>query len=161
MQLTTPLDKLDLDLLKLIVEEPKAGVREYARRLNVARGTVQSRLDKFSRDGVITSYRPQMQPTALGYTILAFVHLDIAQSMMDATCQHLATIPEVLEVNSVAGKGDLLCRVVAKDHEDFERVLQEMIATEGVLRTQSELVLSRRIAPRIVPLLEKKRTETP
>ncbi|ANY23868.1 Lrp/AsnC family transcriptional regulator [Gordonia terrae] len=153
------LDKLDLDILKLIVEEPKAGVREYARRLNVARGTVQARLDKFARDGVITSYRPQMQPTALGYSILAFVHLHIAQSIMDATVAHLATIPEVLEVNSVAGEGDLLCRVVAVDHADFERILQAMIATEGVLRSRSELVLSRRIAPRIVPLLEKKRSE--
>lgn len=155
------LDKLDLDLLKLIVEEPKAGVREYARRLNVARGTVQARLDRFAENGVITSYRPQMQPTALGYSILAFVHVDIAQSMMDATCAHLETIPEVLEVNSVAGNGDLLCRVVAIDHADFERVLQEMIAFQGVLRTKSELVLSRRIAPRIVPLLEKKRAMVP
>ncbi len=159
--MSSDLNKLDLDLLQLIVEEPKAGVREYARRLNVARGTVQSRLDKFARDGVITSYRPQMQPTALGYAILAFVHLDIAQQMMDVTCAHLATIPEVLEVNSVAGEGDLLCRVVAIDHEDFERVLQEMIGTEGVLRTKSELVLSRRIAPRIIPLLKKRRTTAP
>jgi len=159
--MTSNLDKLDLDLLKLIVEEPKAGVREYARRLNVARGTVQSRLDKFSRDGVITSYRPQMQPTALGYSILAFVHLHIAQSTMVATCEHLATIPEVLEVNSVAGEGDLLCRVVAKDHGDFERVLERMLAGDGVLRSRSELVLSRRIAPRIVPLLEKRRAEAP
>jgi len=159
--MTSDLDKLDLDLLKLIVEEPKAGVREYARRLNVARGTVQSRVDKFSRDGVITSYRPQMQPTALGYSILAFVHLHIAQSMMNTVCDHLATIPEVLEVNSVAGEGDLLCRVVAIDHADFERVLQEMVAGEGVLRSRSELVLSRRIAPRIVPLLEKRRSAAP
>ncbi|WP_245866304.1 Lrp/AsnC family transcriptional regulator [Rhodococcoides kyotonense] len=155
------LDKLDLDLLKLLVEEPKAGVREYARRLNVARGTVQSRLDKFARVGVVTSYRPQMQPSALGYPLLAFVHLHIAQSMMNDTCAQLETIPEVLEVNSVAGEGDLLCRVVARDHDDFETVLQAIIACKGVLRTRSEMVLSRRIMPRIVPLLEKTRAGAP
>jgi DNA-binding Lrp family transcriptional regulator len=152
-------DKLDLDLLRLIVDDAKAGVREYARRLGVARGTVQSRIDRFAAGGIITSYRPQMQPTALGYSILAFVHVHIAQSVMDVTCGELAKIPEVLEVNSVAGEGDLLCRVVARDHEDFERVLQAVIACQGVLRTRSELVLSRRIPPRITPLLEKLRTQ--
>lgn len=153
------LDKLDLDLLQLIVDDAKAGVREYARRLGVARGTVQSRIDRFGAAGIITSYRPQMQPTALGYSILAFVHVHIAQAMMDATCIELADIPEVLEVNSVAGEGDLLCRVVARDHDDFERVLQAVIGCKGVLRTRSELVLSRRIPPRITPLLEKLRTQ--
>ncbi|WP_422746138.1 Lrp/AsnC family transcriptional regulator [Mycobacterium sp. WMMD1722] len=153
------LDKLDLDLLKLIVDDAKAGVREYARRLGVARGTVQSRIDRFGANGVITSYRPQLQPTALGYSILAFVHVHIAQAMMDATCDELADIPEVIEVNSVAGEGDLLCRVVARDHDDFERVLQAMIACKGVLRTRSELVLSRRIPSRVTPLLDKLRTQ--
>ncbi|MCV7228136.1 Lrp/AsnC family transcriptional regulator [Mycolicibacterium komossense] len=153
------LDKLDLDVLRLMVEDARAGVREYARRLSVARGTVQSRIDRFVRSGIITSYQPQMQPTALGYSILAFVHVHIAQAMMDATCIELAEIPEVLEVNSVAGEGDLLCRVVARDHDDFEHVLQTVISCKGVLRTRSELVLSRRIPPRITPLLEKIRTQ--
>lgn len=152
-------DKLDIDLLKLLVESPKAGVREYARRLNIARGTAQSRVDGFSRAGVITSYRPQMQPAALGYAILAFVHVHVAQTMLDSTCARLGNIPEVLEVNSVAGEGDLLCRVVGRDNADFERVLQQIIGTEGVRRTRSELVLSRRIEPRIVPLLEKIRRD--
>ncbi|MDI2020128.1 DNA-binding Lrp family transcriptional regulator [Paenarthrobacter nicotinovorans] len=148
-------DKLDIDLLKLLVQAPKAGVREYARRLNIARGTAQSRLDGFSRTGVITSYRPQISPEALGFVILAFVHIHVAQAMLDATVAGLAKIPEVLEVNSVVGDGDLICRVVGRDNTDFERVLQQVIGTEGVRRTRTELVLSRRIEPRIVTLLEK------
>lgn len=152
-------DKLDVDLLKLLVEAPKAGIREYARRLNIARGTAQSRIDRFSEAGIVTSYRPQMQPAALGYVILAFVHVHVAQTMLDSTCVRLGAIPEVLEVNSVAGEGDLLCRVVGRDNKDFERVLQQIISTEGVRRTRSELVLSRRIEPRIVPLLEQIRKD--
>lgn len=153
------LGKLDLDLLKLMVEEPKVGVREYARRLNVARGTVQSRIDRFARNGVITSYQPQVDPAALGYSILAFIHVRVAQATLDVACDALAAIPEVLEVNSVAGESDMLCKAVALDHTDFERVVQEIISSEGVIRAKTELVLSRRIAPRIVPLLEKKRSQ--
>lgn len=153
------LGKLDLDLLKLMVTEPKAGVREYARRLGVARGTVQSRIDRFVREGIIASYQPRVDPAALGYSILGFVHVRVAQSSMDVACADLATIPEVLEINSVAGEADMLCRVVAVDHADFERVVQAMIAAEGVIRAKSELVLSRRIEPRIMPLLEKKRSQ--
>lgn len=153
-------DKLDIDLLKMIVEAPKAGVREYARRLNIARGTAQSRIDRFVRAGIITSYRPQMHPVALGYGVLAFVHVHVAQTMLDSTCTRLGGIPEVLELYSVAGgEGDLLCRVVGRNNKDFERVLQRIIGTEGVQRTRSELVLNRRIEPRIIPLLEKIRRD--
>ncbi len=53
-------DKLDLDILRLIVEEPRAGVREYSRRLNIARNTAQARITKLEKAGVIVTWRPQI-----------------------------------------------------------------------------------------------------
>jgi DNA-binding Lrp family transcriptional regulator len=155
----TTFDKLDLDLLRLIVEEPRAGVREYARRLNVARNTAQSRITKLEKSGAIVSWRPQMNLSPLGYTVMAFVHVHIAQSLLDETLDRLTAIPELIEANTVSGEGDLLCRFAARDNTHFETVLQAVMKTEGVLRTRSEIVLSRRIWPRVVPIVEKLRSE--
>jgi len=94
----------------------------------------------------------------MGYDVLAFVRVTVLQGSLDATVERLAAVPEIIEANSLSGEADLLCRVIATGHRHFEEVLQEILKTEGVQRTRSEIVLSRRIAPRIVPLLEKVRS---
>lgn len=151
----SPFEPLDMAVLRLIAEEPRAGVREYARRLGVARATVQSRVDKLQRLGVLISWQPQFDPAAMGYQGLAYVRLNLAQGKLDRALDGLGRIPEVVEANAVAGDADLLCRVVAKDNAGLEEVLQQIIAVEGVERISTEVVLSRRIKPRISPLIRK------
>ncbi|MBM7366725.1 Lrp/AsnC family transcriptional regulator [Gordonia hydrophobica] len=153
------LDKLDVDLLRLIAEEPRAGVREYARRLNIARNTATSRIAKLEQLGVIVGWRPQMDLAPLGYEVTSFVHVWIAQSQLEATLGRLARIPELIEANTVSGDGDLLCRLVAHNNSHFEEVLQKVQQLEGVQRVRSEIVLNRRIWPRVIPLIEKVRSD--
>jgi DNA-binding Lrp family transcriptional regulator len=153
--MSSPFEPLDMAVLRLIAEEPRAGVREYARRLGVARATVQSRVDKLQRLGVLISWRPQFDPAAMGYQGLAYVRLNLAQGKLDRALDGLSRIPEVIEANAVAGDADLLCRVVAKDNAGLEEVLQQIIAVDGVERISTEVVLSRRIMPRISPLIRK------
>lgn len=155
----TTFDKLDLDLLRIIVEEPKVGVREFSRRLNIARNTTQSRIKKLEDAGVLVSWRPQINLAPLGYTVMAFVHVHIAQSQVDETLVRLTAIPELIEANTVSGEGDLLCRFVARDNAHLETVLRAVMKTEGVLRSRSEIVLNRHIWPRTIPVIEKLRTE--
>ncbi|MBY8862347.1 Lrp/AsnC family transcriptional regulator [Nocardia sp. CA2R105] len=150
-------DKLDLDILRLIVEEPRAGVREYARRLNIARNTAQARITKLENSGVIVTWRPQINPAPLGYPVAAYVHVHIMQRQFDQTIARLETIPELIEANTVAGEGDLLCRFVARDNGHLEEVLRAVLETQGVVRIRSEIVLNRRLWPRVIPLIEKLR----
>lgn len=148
------LDQLDLAVLRLLVQQPRAGVREYARQLGVARATVQARLDRLHRSGVLVSYQPRLAPTAMGFAVLAYVHLNLAQGMLDETSRRLAAIPEIMEANSITGEADMLCQLVARDNADLERVVQTIIAVPGVIRCRTEVVLSRRVEPRITPLIE-------
>ena len=71
----------------------------------------------------------------------------------------LPRTPELIEANTVSGEGDLLCRLVARDNSHFEEVLQKVQRLEGVRRVRSEIVLNRRIWPRVVPLVEKVRAD--
>ncbi|XVQ09386.1 Lrp/AsnC family transcriptional regulator [Spirillospora sp. CA-255316] len=144
----------ELELLRLMISAPRVGVREWARRAGIARGTAQARIERLQAGGVITSYRPHLSAAALGYPVTAYVHVYVSQDEVDGTVEQLATIPELLEANSIAGDADLLCRVIARDNLHLETVLQRVIATRGVQRTRSEIVLNRRIEPRVVPLLD-------
>lgn len=146
-------DALDLSLLRLLLEEPRAGMREYARVLGIARGTVHSRLGRLETEGAIVGYAPSIDPRALGYGVLAFVHLHLAQADLDSVVDDLAGVPEVLEACSTTGEADLLCRVVAKDNVHLEEVVQRLLALPGVVRTRTEIALNRRIELRVLPLV--------
>lgn len=148
------LDPLDLRVLSICMQQPRAGVREYARQLGLARGTVQSRLNKLEHLGVITGWGPVVSPTGLGFTGMAYVRLQLAQGVLDEVTESLRRIPEVIEADSVAGESDLLCRVVSTGPENLEEVVQRILSVKGVIRSRTETVLRRRISQRIQPLVE-------
>src|SRR5258708_1728814 len=70
---------LDGRILGLFAAEPRVGVLEASRRLGVARGTVQARLDRLQRDGVVRGWGPDVDTTAIGYPVTAFATLQIEQ----------------------------------------------------------------------------------
>src|SRR5437879_9667912 len=94
---TSAIDDLDARLLTLLDTSPRSGVLELARRLGVARGTVQARLDKLQTRGVVIGFGPELDLPAMGYSVLAFTTLEIAQGRLVDVVEHLRDIPEVLE----------------------------------------------------------------
>src|SRR5260370_41748473 len=74
------IDELDARLIELLAAEPRAGILEASRRLGVARGTVQARLHRLPSRAVITGYRPDVHPAALGYAVSAFATVVISQA---------------------------------------------------------------------------------
>ena len=150
----TVIDPLDRRLIGLLVEEPRIGVLECARRLGVARGTVQARLDKLTSRGVIRGFGPDVSPAALGYGVTAFVTLEIRQRLgHDPVAAHLAGIPEVLEAHTITGSGDLLCRIVARSNADLQRVIDGVVAHEGIVRAVTIIALAEQIPYRTLPLV--------
>ena len=65
----------------------------------------------------------------------------------------LAGIPEVLEVHTITGNGDLLCRVVARSNADLQRVIDQVVATDGIGRTSTVIALATQVPHRVLPLV--------
>jgi DNA-binding Lrp family transcriptional regulator len=148
------IDRLDAALIELLAAEPRVGALEASRRLGVARGTVQARLDRLQDRGVITGYGPDVDPAALGYEVTAFITLEIRQvGGHDPVAARLATVPEVLEVHTITGPGDMLCRVVARTNADLQRVLDTIVSTEGVIRSATVISLATQVPYRIIHLV--------
>jgi len=148
------MDQLDARLIDLLTAEPRVGVLQASRRLGVARGTVQARLDRLWTHGVITGYGPDVEPAALGYGVTAFVTLEIRQvGGHEPVASNLALIAEVLEAHTITGQGDMLLRVVARDNADLQRVIDLIVAVPGVLRTSTVIALAAPISYRTLPLV--------
>jgi DNA-binding Lrp family transcriptional regulator len=148
------IDELDARLIELMSSEPRVGVLEASRRLGVARGTVQARLDRLHSRGVITGYGPDVDHSALGHAVTAFVTLEIRQAGgHDPVADRLALIAEVLEVHTVTGPGDMLCRVVSRTNADLQRVIDSIVDVPGVVRTSTVIALATPVPYRVVPLV--------
>lgn len=149
-----PIDSLDARLIALLAAEPRIGVLECSRRLKVARGTVQARLDRLVARGVIQGFGPDVSPAALGFGVTAFVTLEIRQRYgHDPVAAHLADIPELLEAHTITGSGDLLCRIVARSNADLQRVIDVIVADEGIVRASTIIALAEQIPFRTLPLV--------
>ena len=147
------LDALDVDLLRTLHENPRIGTLELARRLGVARGTVQARLDRLERAGVVTGYGPDIDLEAAGYGFQAFVSLEIAQGALTDVAAELTALPAVLEAYATTGSSDVLCRIAASSHQDLQNALLALNRSPYISRSTSVVVLSTVVPPRTLPLL--------
>jgi len=147
-------DELDVRLVSLLRRSPQLPVIEMARRLGVARGTAQARLDRLHERGVIEGHGPDLSRHALGFDVLAFATLEIDQAEGDAIIEGLAAVTEVLEVHAVTGPGDLLCRIVARSNDHLHEVLDRVLALPGIRRTQTQLALGTPIDRTLADVLE-------
>lgn len=152
------MDELDRRLIATLHSQPRTGVMELARTLGVARGTAQARLDKLVSSGIL-DLAPQINPKAMGYDVLAFTTLEIAQGRLDPVVAHLSAIPEVLEAHVTTGTSDLYCRIVARTNEHLEFVLHHVLEAKGITRATTVIALSGQIPYRVLPLATSGRSD--
>ena len=151
--LPSGVDSLDARLIRCMCETPRAGVMELTRQLGGARGTVQARLDKLQARGIIRGFDPDLDLVAMGYEVLAFVTLEIAQGRLNDVIDHLRSIPEVLDAYATTGPGDLHCRVVARTNGHLQIVLSRALEVPGIVRTTTQIALSEQVRQRVLPLI--------
>lgn len=147
------IDQLDARIITLFTDDPRMSVLEASRVLKVARATVQSRLDRMQRSGVISGWGPRIDPVALGYAVIAYCALAIRQDKgHDAVVEALEKIPEIQEIHTVSGESDLMARVAARSNSDLQRVIDSIIATNTIVRSSTVIVLNTHFDGRTLPL---------
>lgn len=147
------IDDLDGRLIQVLRERPRSGVLELARLLGVARNTVSARLERLAARGIVTGFGPDLDLAALGYGVLAFTSLEIAQGRLSDVVAHLRVIPEVLEAHTTTGPADLHCRIVARSNEHLGEVLGRVLDVQGIGRATTVIALGSQIRYRALPLV--------
>jgi DNA-binding Lrp family transcriptional regulator len=159
--MSSQIDALDLRLLQLLQEHPRAGILEVSRLAGVARATVTSRIDRMQAAGVITGYGPEIDLEAAGYPVQALATLEIAQGRLEDVQRLLASLPGVIEAYATTGTGDVHCRLAATSNEDLQTLLLELNKSDAIRRSTSVVILSRLVAPRTLPLLQQHQRAAP
>ena len=147
-------DDLEIRLLLELLARPRAQIGDLAESLGVARNTVQSRLRRLDRAGVLRDGGRDVDLAALGFDVLAFITIEVAHRELDAVIAALRRQEQVLEVHEISGRGDIWCRVAARDTHNLQLVLRAILRMRGVIRTVTSLALSDHIPYRAQPLLQ-------
>jgi len=140
----TLMDQVDIRILKIIQEEARIPQASLGRRVGLSTSTVNERLRKLNRQGVINRYAAILDPTRLGFGLGAFIQVLLERPADEkAFLERIRSSPQVLECHHVSGGYSYLLKVRAADTAGLERVLNEVIKPgPGVIRTETLVVLS-------------------
>jgi DNA-binding Lrp family transcriptional regulator len=139
------LDTTDHALLDLLREDARAPTAVLARALGLSRTTVQSRMERLQRRGVITGYTIAVPDELEAGLVRAHVLITLAPKRSGAIEQVLRKIAEVRVLHSVSGPFDLIAVVAAASIGELDSLIDRIGALDGVERTTSAIVLSTRI----------------
>lgn len=132
----------DIDRV-LIAELQRDATQSYAalgKAVGLSAGAAHDRVRKLRERGVIRRTTVEVDPTALGRGVLAFVMVDSSAWMGDAA-ESFAAIPEIQEAHIIAGNASVLVKVSTATTEQLQDVLRRLYAIEGVSGTHATVVL--------------------
>lgn len=147
------LDPTDLKILLALVRDPRIQIGELSETLGIARNTAQTRVRRLLRAGVLRPGGREVDLEAVGYDVLAFVTIEVSHRELDGVVAALRLIPQVLEVHEISGRGDVWCRVAARDTHNLQASLRQILRIKGVIRTETVLALHTHIPYRTDPLI--------
>lgn len=149
------LDRTDVRLLRELVRDPRLQVSQLSTALGMARNTAQARLQRLFRSGILRRGGRELDLAALDYDVVAFVTIEVTHRELDGVISALRTLDQVLEVHEISGRGDLWCRIAARDTHHLQSALRSVLRIKGVIRTETVLALHEHIPYRVEPLLER------
>ena len=146
MQQCVALDATDHNIVALLVENARRSYDDIGRRVGLSAPAVKRRVDRLRRDGVLRGFTAVVDHAALGAATEAIIELFFAPgTLLDAVADVLDRHPEVVEAWSVTGEADAIARVRTKDNADLERLIMDLQRDGHVVRTRSQIVMSRLI----------------
>ncbi|WP_090352431.1 Lrp/AsnC family transcriptional regulator [Pseudomonas oryzae] len=135
-------DDLDRRLLALLREDGRASTAALAERLKVSRGTVQNRIDRLQRSGLLVGFTIKLRNELENSGVRAITMIELRGGASDAVIAALRQIPEVVQVHTTNGRWDLVAEIHTATLSEFDRVLRELRALKGVANSESNLLLA-------------------
>ncbi|MCT4655640.1 MAG: Lrp/AsnC family transcriptional regulator [Cohaesibacter sp.] len=135
-------DRLDRELISLLRHDGRAPLSKLADILGVSRGTVQNRLDRLSESGALLGFTVRVREDYELDGIRAIMLIEVVGKSTSQVIRRLRGLPELQALHTTNGAWDLVAEVQAPSLPEFDRVLREVRLIEGVLNSETSILLS-------------------
>ncbi len=141
------LDQLDLQILKILIENANTPYTDIARELKVSGGTIHVRMKKMQEAGIVIGSRLIVDPNSLGYDVTAFLGIYLEKaSVYTQVEQMLREIPEIVELHYTTGAYNMFAKLICRNTNHLREVLHDKLQTvPGVQRTETLISLDESI----------------
>jgi DNA-binding Lrp family transcriptional regulator len=136
------MDDLDRQLIALLRSNARLPAATIARQLRVARGTVQNRIARLERDGVIAGYTVRLAASDDGRRIAALMLIAVDGNNVEKVLRSLRGDAAVAALHTTNGRWDIVAELRADSLEEFDRVLGRIRRIDGVASSETNLLLS-------------------
>jgi DNA-binding Lrp family transcriptional regulator len=138
------MDPIDRQIVALLVEDARRSYGDIGAHVNLSAPSVKRRVDALRARGAIEGFTAIVDHAALGETTEALIELFYAPgTLIDEVGARLARHPQVVEAWSVTGDADAIARVRTEGNADLERLIMDLQRDGSVVRTRSQIVMSR------------------
>ena len=145
------LDEVNRRLLRELTAEPRITMSALARRVGMSAPAVSERIQRLERAGVITGYRTDISPAALGLPVTAFVRIRPTAGQLPKIADLAQKTPEISECHRISGEDCFLLKLHAATIEDIEKTL-DCFLIYG--QTITSIVVSTPVPPRTLPITD-------
>lgn len=135
-------DSTDQRLIALLRQDARLPVATLAAKLGVSRGTVNNRLAKLHKAGVIVGYTVQLRPDAQPDQIRAWMGIDVEGNQTREVVAHLLGEPGVASLHDTNGRWDLLAELRASTMQELSQVLERIRLLKGIRGTETSIHLA-------------------
>lgn len=135
-------DELDHALIAALREDGRAPVSKLATILGVSRATVQTRLDRLVESGAVLGFTLRVRQDYDVDAIRAIMMIEVVGRSTTAVIRQLRGLPELHALHTTNGSWDLIAEIRASSLRDFDRVLREVRTIDGILNSETSILLS-------------------
>jgi Lrp/AsnC family leucine-responsive transcriptional regulator len=147
------LSDTDARLLAILQKEGRRSYADLGSDLGMAGPSAYERVKKLETRGVIRGYAADVNPAAVGLSVLAFTWVTQAPGTISVDLTpEFAAIPEILECHYIAGEADYILKIRARDMDHLGAIVRRVQTTQHVFSTQSDIVFSTGFEGRPIPL---------
>lgn len=146
MDVTQNLDKIDKQIISLLINNARMPYIEIAKILDVSPGTIHGRVKKLERRNIIQGATLKINYSMVGYDFTAYIGVILARTLeSENVLVQLAKIPEVTVASVISGQYGILCKIRCKNTQHAKRIIFCINDIKGVLRTESMISLEEAI----------------
>ena len=145
------IDKLDREILEILMKDAKVPYTDIAKRLIVSPGTIHVRMKRMERLGIVKGTTLILDPTKIGYDMIAFVGIYLIKgSVYKEVINEVDNIPEIVEAHYTTGEYSIFAKVICKNTDHLREVINEKLQpVDGVSRTETIISLGESIKKQV------------
>lgn len=136
------MDELDRDLLQLLTQDARASITDVAHQMGVARGTIQNRIDKLVRQGVIRRFTLELGNANENFQVSAFSLIKLASGDGRLATKSIRKIQGIIDIHTLSGPFDIVAEIRTSSLGRLDKVLDEIRRVPEVCETQSHIRLA-------------------